>query len=156
MQLEDFMKRLIARSSAAAILSLFGAAHAAAAEYTFLVPIAFKELPTDVRELEVLCSVHLGTGPTYALLGENTARRPVAARAFSGEVRVEVARRSGETRRPTGWACGVSLVGQVDGRQQFYLPAAVSAARPNEYRYNPNIPSAPGTPVVIRTSGDLK
>jgi hypothetical protein len=153
-RLEELMKRQFAQLSVAAILCLLGVAQAIAAEYTFVVPIAFRDLPPDIREVSVLCSVHTGTtGPTFVLMGEGTASRPVTARAFSGEITVDVNRNSGESRRPNRWTCSASLLGQVDGRPQLYMPIN---ATPTTYRYNPNIPSAAGTPVVIRTTGELK
>jgi hypothetical protein len=151
------MKKHIVGTVTAAILAFLTAGAANAADYTFIVPLAFKELPSNIREVEVVCAVHLGTtGPTFVLLGQGTARRAVTARAVSGELRVEVNRNPGETRRPARWTCSAGLNGQIDGRPQLYLVTGVSAARPTEFRYEPDIPSAPGTPVVIRTTGEMR
>jgi hypothetical protein len=151
------MKMQMVRLNLVGILSLFGAGAAIAADYTFVVPVEFRALPPEIREMEMLCVVYTGTaGPTYRQLGEGRERRPVAGGALITEFRVDVTRNPGETRRPTNWQCMASLVAVVAGRTQLYIPVTIGPSRPGEYRFNPVFASAPGTPVVIRTAGELR
>ena len=105
------MKMQMVRLSLVGILSLFGAGAAIAADYTFVVPVEFRALPPEIREMEMLCVVYTGTaGPTYRQLGEGqSAGRSPAAHWWLSFASTLRATRGKRAARQIGSAWQVSL-----------------------------------------------
>ena len=74
-------------------VSLFAAAclsggAAAAADYTFTVPIEVSNLPPNIIQMKVTCMVTQGRENTYKMIGSGFVMQPVRDHGFSGDVTV--------------------------------------------------------------------
>ena len=81
-------------------LVVIAASEAHAADYVFTVPVSINAIPAEFTEVEINCSVFaledfVRSGhvrPSSGSVGGGSARRPLTASAFRGDVRVEVTR----------------------------------------------------------------
>ena len=150
---------MITRATAVAMgamLILFGAPAAQAADYTFTVPVEVRTLPPEAEEVRVTCTIHDAGG---ARLGDGRTTQRLTDHGFNGEVRVEVSRLPGERRRATRWICllyvGVNL---AEGRRLLYgsRPGSNLLYPVGPRVTAPNIEPRAGTPVALEAAGTFR
>jgi len=129
-------------------LILLGAGAARSASYNFTVPVDLKDLPPEIKQVEVSCSVRAGA----VALATSSARRPVSAGRLSGDVEVGVSTNPSDKRVPTQWSCAMNLIGQTAGKDNKYVPSG----GPKGARFNPDLPAKAGEPVLLQVEGALK
>lgn len=139
-------------------------AHAQGNDYTIIVPVAVSDMPVELREIEINCTVSGAPAPgrSRETLGGGSVRRPLTGGGFTGDVTVAFNRTAlAGSRVPTHWACSMRAYGTISGSPAEFWTYEDPTTRQTGLKSPPDrtprleIPAAPGAAKVVQVGGTL-